>query len=263
MVMSDTSIDVEQQGYIATLTIKNPQKRNALDLESWNKLAAALARLDADDSVRCIVIRGDGTKAFAAGADISEFSELRSNALEAKEYGIVVAKALDALQKCRHPTVAMIHGACTGGGFEIACCCDMRIAGKSARLGIPIKRIGNALSPTEMKPSLDLVGPAVVLEILLEGGLFGGNDAVQRGMVNRVVPDDELAENVYATAERIASGAPLAAQMTKKTLRRLMSNPKPLSEQELIDSYAACDSEDYTEGVRSFLAKEQPEFKGK
>lgn len=261
--MGATEINVEQQGYIATLTISNPKKRNALDLKSWSKLSSALTRLDADDSVRCIVIRGEGTTAFAAGADISEFSELRSNAKEAKEYGEFVAAALDALQKCRHPTVAMIHGACTGGGFEIVCCCDMRIAGKSARLGIPIKRIGNALAPPEMKPSLDLVGPAVVLEMLLEGGLFGGDDAVQRGMVNRVVPDDELAENVYETAERIVSGAPLAAQMTKKTLHRLMSNPQPLSKQELIDSYAACDSEDYTEGVRSFLAKEQPEFKGK
>ena len=113
-----------------------------------------------------------------------------------------------------------------------------------------------------MKPSLDLLGPAVVLEMLLEGQLFSAEDALKRGMLNRVVPDEDLAENVYATAERIAEGAPLAAQMTKKTLRRL-SDPKPISEQELMDSYAACDSEDYAEGIRSFLAKETPQFKGR
>ena len=259
--MCATQINVEKQGFVATLTISNPEKRNALDKESWNKLSHALARLDGDKSLRCIVIRGEGTNAFAAGADISEFPELRSNAQQAKDYGDVVAMALETLQNCRHPTVAMIHGACTGGGLEIACCCDMRIAGQSARLGIPIKRIGNALAPPEMKPSLDLLGPAVVLEMLLEGQLFGGDDAVQRGLVNRVVPDDELAENVYATADRIAEGAPLAAQMTKKTLKRL-GNPEPLSEQELIDSYAACNSDDYAEGIRSFLAKEKPQFKG-
>ena len=260
--MSATTIGVEIKGFIATLTISNPKKRNALDLESWNKLAYALAQLDADNNIRCIVVRGEGTAAFAAGADISEFSELRSNAKEAKEYGEVVAMALAALQNCRHPTLAMIHGACTGGGLEIACCCDLRIAGQSVRMGIPIKRIGNALSPPEMKPSLDLVGPAVVLEMLLEGRLYNGDEALIRGLVNRVVPDDDLAEAVYASAEHIASGAPLAAQMTKKTLRRL-SDPSPLTEQELMDSYAACDSEDYAEGVRSFLAKEPPNFKGK
>ena len=260
--MSATQINIEKQGFIATLTISNPEKRNALDKESWNKLSNALVDLDADQSLRCIVIRGEGTKAFAAGADISEFPELRANARQAKEYGDVVGRALEALQNCRHPTIAMIYGACTGGGLEMVCCCDMRIAGQSARLGIPIKRIGNALAPPEMKPSLDLLGPAVVLEMLLEGQLFSAEDALKRGMLNRVVPDEDLAENVYATAERIAEGAPLAAQMTKKTLRRL-SDPKPISEQELMDSYAACDSEDYAEGIRSFLAKKTPQFKGR
>ncbi len=259
--MCPASINIEKQGHIATVTLANPSKRNALDLAGWGKLSYALASLDMDHNLRCVVVRGEGTTAFAAGADISEFPDLRANAGQAKSYGDTVAMALATLQGCRHPTVAMISGACTGGGLEIACSCDLRIAGASARLGIPINQIGNALAPPEMKPTLEIAGPAVVLEMLLEGRLFSADEALQKGLVNRVVADHELAENVYATADRIAAGAPLAAQMTKKTLRRLL-NPKPLSEQELIDSYAACDSADYAEGIRAFIANEKPQFKG-
>lgn len=259
--MCSASLHIDKQGAIATLTIRNPTKRNALDKEAWGKLSYAVARLDMDKDVRCVIVRGDGTEAFAAGADISEFPDVRANALQAKEYGDIVAMALDTLQGCRHPTVAMIYGACTGGGLEIACSCDIRIAGESARFGVPINRIGHALAPPEMKPALDLVGPAVVLEMLFEGRLFDAHEALIKGLVNRVVADDDLAENAYATAERIAAGAPLAAQMTKKVLKRL-KNPKPLSEKELIDSYAPCDSQDYAEGVRAFLAKEKPQFEG-
>jgi len=260
--MCAANVRVEKRGQIATLTLSNPGKRNALDLAAWGKLSYAIASLDMDRNLRCVVVRGDGTEAFAAGADLSEFSEVRANAAQAKDYGDAVAMALSTLQGCRHPTVAMIYGACAGGGLELACCCDIRIAGNSAKLGIPINRIGNALSPPEMKPALDLVGPAVVLEMLLEGRMIDADEALQKGLVNRVVADDELSENTYATASRIAAGAPLAAQMNKKTLRRL-KNPKPLSEQELFDSYAACDSADYAEGIRAFLAKEIPQFEGR
>ncbi|NQV98958.1 MAG: enoyl-CoA hydratase/isomerase family protein [Rhodospirillales bacterium] len=259
--MCAAAIKTDKQGFVATLTISNPDKRNALDKEAWGRLSYALASLDMDKKLRCVVLRGDGTQAFAAGADISEFPQLRANAQQARDYVEVVAMALATLRGLRHPTVAMIHGACTGGGLEIACCCDMRIAGRSARLGVPINRIGHALAPAEMKPALDLVGPAVVLEMLLEGRLFDADEALQRGLVNRVVDDQALADTVYATAERISAGAPLAARMTKKTLQRL-GNPKPLSEQEVMDSYAPCDSDDYTEGVRAFLAKETPQFEG-
>lgn len=260
--MCAANVTIEKQGQIATLTLSNPGKRNALDLASWGKLSYAVASLDMDRNLRCVVVRGDGTEAFAAGADLSEFQEVRANAQQAKEYGDAVSMALTTLQGCRHPTVAMIYGACAGGGLELACSCDLRIAGKSARLGIPINRIGNALAPTEMKPALDIVGPAVVMEMLLEGRMFDADEALQKGLVNRVVGDDELAENTYATAARIAAGAPLAAHMNKKTLQRL-KDPKPISEQELMDSYAACDSADYAEGVRAFLAKEKPQFEGR
>ncbi len=259
--MCAASVKIDKQGYIATLTLSNPGKRNAMDLESWGKLSYAFASLDMDRKLRCVVIRGEGTEAFAAGADISEFPQNRANAAQAKVYGDSVAMALSTLQGCRHPTIAMIYGACAGGGLELACACDMRIAARSARLGIPINRIGNALALPEMKPALDVVGPAVLLEILLEGRMFDADEALQKGLVNRVVADEALADNVYATAERIAAGAPLAAQMNKKTLQRLQ-NPTPISEKDVMDSYAACDSADYTEGVRAFLAKEKPQFEG-
>ncbi len=260
--MTGTEIRVDKQDLIATLTIGNPQKRNALDLGAWGDLAYAAAKLDMDTSLRCVVVRGEGTEAFAAGADIAEFPEVRANAQQAIDYGDAVKMALGALQNCRHPVVAMIHGACTGGGLEIATCCDLRIAGKSARLGVPINRIGHALTPAEMQPALDLVGPAVVMEMLFEGRLFSADEALQRGLVNRVVEDETLEENTYATANRIASGAPLAARMTKKTLRRLLTK-KPMTDQEVIASYAPCDSQDYAEGVRAFLAKEKPQFEGR
>lgn len=261
--MSTDPIIVQRDGAIATIILNNPAKRNALALAAWHWLAEAVEALDGDDSVRCIVIRGAGDKAFAAGADISEFPEKRANAEQAYLYGEATDRAIKVLLECRHPMVAMINGACTGGGLEIAACCDMRIASESARFGVPIKRIGHAFAPSEMKPVLDLVGKATVLEFLLEGQIFDAAMAYERGLVNRVVADEMLEVEVSATVKRIASGAPLAARMTKKVLNRLLDDPSPVSEQEIRDSYAPCDSEDYAEGVAAFLAKRTPEFHGK
>ncbi len=259
--MSDLIL-TEQDGTIVTLVLNNPDKRNALCRQAWVVLADKITELDARDDVRCIVIRGAGEQAFAAGADISEFPENRANAAQALAYGEDVERALAALLESRHPTVAMIYGACTGGGLEIASCCDMRIAGTSAKFGVPINRIGHAFAAAEMKPVLDLVGKAVVLELLLEGRILDANQAYEKGMLNRIVPDDQLADEVMACAGRIARGAPLAARMTKTLVRRVMKE-EPLTDAEIHDVYAVCDSEDYAEGVRAFLAKDKPAFKGR
>ncbi len=251
-----------RDGVIATVSIDNPAKRNALTKAAWTQLAETMRGLSAEEELRCIVLRGAGVEAFAAGADISEFPHERADARQAKRYHEQVTEGIYAVRDCRHPTIAMIHGACTGGGMEIACACDLRISGESGRFGVPIKRLGHALAYPEMQLVQQVVGRALVLEILLEGRILDAREAERRGLVNRVVPDDKLEQEVYATAQRIAQGAPLAARANKKFVRRLL-DPAPLTQQEIDESYALCDSEDYKEGVRAFLAKEKPVFKGR
>ena len=261
--MSNDPILVERKGDIAFVTLNNPAKRNALTLAAWHWLSETITVLDADETLRCIVYRGAGDKAFAAGADISEFPEKRSTAEQAYLYGEATDKALNLLLACRHPSIAMIRGACTGGGLEIAACCDMRSASENARFGVPIKRFGHAFAGSEMKPLLDLVGKALVLEFLLEGQVIDAAEALRHRLVNRVVEDAALEAEVMETAERVASGAPLAARMTKKVLNRLLEDPSPFSEAETRDSYTPCDSEDYREGYQAFLEKRTPVFTGK
>jgi enoyl-CoA hydratase len=262
-IMSDDLILLERDGAIATVIINNPAKRNALSLGAWDALCDVLEKLNADDDVRCVIVRGAGDKAFAAGADIKEFPTKRANAAQAYDYGESTARALDLLQNLKHPTVAMIRGACTGGGLEIAACCDMRIASDDSKFGVPINRIGHAFAPPELRPVLDLVGKAVVLELLLEGQIIDAATAYEKGLLSRVVAADELEANVAKTASNIAKGAPLGARMTKRFVNRLCNDPSPFTEDELRESYAPCDAEDYTEGYTAFMEKRSPEFKGK
>lgn len=259
--MKDT-VYVERDGAIATVVLNRPDKLNAMTLEMWLRLGEAMRALEADDAVRCIVLCGAGEKAFAAGADIAEFTKTRANAKQAKEYGGQIAGTMLAVAHCRHPTVALIHGACVGGGLEVASQCDMRIAGASARFGVPIKNLGLVVAYDEMAGLIALAGRAVALEILLEGRVFGAEEALAKGLVNRVVPDDRVDEETNATARRIAEGAPLVARWHKKFAHRL-ADPRPLSEQEYDESYACFDTEDFREGSAAFVAKRKPQFKGR
>ncbi|HEX4798282.1 MAG TPA: enoyl-CoA hydratase-related protein [Burkholderiales bacterium] len=251
-----------REGDIAVVTLSNPDKLNALGLGSWKRLGAAMRELDADKSLRCIVIRGAGEKAFAAGADISEFETTRKNAKTAKKYGTVLETTMGAIARCRHPIVAMIHGVCVGGGLEVASQCDLRICGASSRFGIPINKLGLVVGYGEMQGLIALVGRAVALEILLEGRVLGAEEAKQKGLVNRIVPDDKVEEESMTAARRIADGAPLVARWHKKFARRL-AGQRPPTKTERDEAYACFDTEDFKIGVKAFLAKQKPQFKGK
>ena len=256
-------IEATRDGEIVTITLNNPVKRNALTMQAWAQLTYILEEISADDTVRCIVIRGAGDKAFAAGADISEFSKVRANAEQAAEYGKATALALDTLANCLHPTIALIQGACTGGGLEIAAACDIRIANESSKFGVPINRLGFPFAYPELEPVMKVVGRANVLDLLLSGRIIGADEALRMGLVTQLVADKAVVKAAYDLAARMVAAAPLSMRYTKKFVNRLTNNPAQLSAEELAESYALCDSEDYAEGVRAFLAKEKPAFKGR
>lgn len=249
-------------GTLATITIANRGKLNAVDLGMWQQLESTLCHLSADDSLRCIVLRGEGKEAFAAGGDLEEFLTARDTVDRAMYYHGCVGKALRAIADCPHPTLALIQGACIGGGLEIAGQCDLRIAGESARFGAPINRAGFSMYPEEMAGLLRLVGPAVVLEILLEGRIFSATEALQKGLLTRVVGDAQLEDEVAAAARRISDGAPLVARWHKQWAKRLQQGT-PLSEEELRASFAFLDTRDYQEGISAFLEKRKPFFNGR
>lgn len=250
-------------GTIATVTLSNPDKLNAVTASMWRELTQVMSRLHEDEALRCVVIRGAGST-FAAGGDIEEFLSLRDTYEKAQVYhGEWVADALNSIVACRHPCVAMIQGACVGGGLEIAAQCDLRIAGASASFGAPIMKLGFAMAHTELDGLLALAGPATVLEILLEGRLLTAPEAYAKGLLTRVVADDQVEQEAYATALRIAGGAPLVARRHKQLVRRMSSDSSPLGAAEIRENFNYLDSEDYREGLAAFLDKRRPQFRGR
>ncbi|MBS0511993.1 MAG: enoyl-CoA hydratase/isomerase family protein [Proteobacteria bacterium] len=259
----DTKIELAITDGVATVTLDNPAKLNAINAQMWRELRAAMARIAADDDVRCVMLRGAGEEAFAAGGDIEEFLTVRATVDDALHYhDELVADALEAIRACPVPTIAAIRGACIGGGLEIAGCCDIRIAGESARFGAPINRLGFSMYPGEMAGLLALVGPAVVLEILLEGRILGAREALQKGLLTRVVDDEKVFDEVAACAARICAGAPLVARWHKQWVHRLMDGT-PLTAQEKRAAFDFLATDDYREGLEAFLAKRKPVFRGR
>lgn len=256
------TILVERDGAIATVVLNRPEKLNALTRAMWGALGEAVDALSADDSVRCVVVRGAGERAFSPGNDISEFATERSNRAQAVAYGAVMHRTAASLARCRHPLVARIHGVCVGGGLEIAALCDLRICGSSSRFGAPIKNLGLVMAYPEMAPLVRLVGPAVALEILLEGRVFDAAEALQKGLVTRVVPDDRVGDEATEAARRIAEGAPLVARWHKQAARRLAEGT-PITPAEHDSAFDCFDTEDFRAGYAAFLAKTKPEFRGR
>ncbi len=257
-------ISVERSAAVATVFIDNPAKLNVLTVAMWQQLARVMRELSAADDVRCVVLRGAGDQAFAAGADIAEFATVRNT----REQGVIyhrehVYGALQAVADCRHPVVAMIHGPCVGGGLEIACQCDLRLAGVSGRFGVPINRLGFSIACDELAAVLPVVGRAAALEILLEGRVWDAHEALAKGLLTRVTPDAQLAEETRATVERIAAGAPLVARWHKQFVRRLTPSAQPLTAAEIDASFAYFDTADFREGYAAYQQKRKPNFIGR
>ncbi len=255
-------VRIERDGPIATVVLDRPEKLNALTRAMWRELGECVQALSDDDAVRVVIVRGAGERAFSPGNDIAEFETDRANATQAYDYGATMHAAAAALDACRHPLVAQIHGICVGGGLEIAAMCDVRICGEGSRFGAPIKNLGLVMAYPEMAPLVRLAGADVALEILLEGRVFDAAEAKDKRLVTRVVPDGEVAREARETAQRIADGAPLVARWHKRFARRLR-DPAPITEAEYRECFACFDTEDFRIGYRAFLDKTKPRFTGR
>jgi len=255
-------IALERNGTIATVVLNRPEKLNALTKPMWRLLGETIDTLSADDTLRCVIVRGAGEKAFSPGNDIAEFATERANKPQAIDYGKVMHATARALAHCRHPLVAQIHGICVGGGLEIAALCDLRICGVSSRFGAPIKNLGLVMAYPELAPLVRLAGADVALEILLEGRIFDAMEAKEKRLVTRVVADDQVAAEAWATAQRVADGAPLVARWHKRFARRL-ADARPLTADEYDECFACFDTEDFRIGYAAFLAKQKPMFVGR
>jgi len=246
---------------IARLELSNPGRLHALNRDMWLQMAQIVPALEARADLRCVVVTGADATAFAAGSDIREFETDRANAAQAQTYGEVVAAGLAALEGCAVPLVAQIRGACVGGGLAVAALCDLRICGRSSRFGVPVSRLGLVMAHAEMRGLHRLAGAAVMREMLLEGRVFGADEALGKGLVTRVVDDEAVAAEALQAARRIAAGAPLVARWHKRFIRRL-EDPRPLTPEEKGEAYACFDTQDYRIGLQAFLGGTPPVFTG-
>ena len=261
--MSDYIL-LNRQPPLATVTINRPRQRNAINFAMWGELARLFAELDADRDIRAVVLTGAGEEAFSAGADIADFEEYRSDSAKGLVYNRAVDGLLETLAQLETPTISMIQGFAAGGGCEISVATDLRIAAQGSKLGIPVARLGITIGHREMRGLVDLVGKGNALYILLSGRLLDAEEAQGMGLVNQVVPQDELKSCTYRLAEDIARLAPLSHAVNKRTMNQVLNKASinDLTPEEAQLPLAQFDTRDYLEGYRAFLEKRLPNFIG-
>jgi enoyl-CoA hydratase/carnithine racemase len=250
-------------GPVAVLTFNRPDARNALTWEMYQALATACDTVDADSAIRVFVLKGAGGKAFVSGTDIAQFTEFKTRE-DALAYERRLDGAIERLERVAKPTIAQIQGVATGGGFVIAMTCDLRVCTPDSRFGVPIARtLGNCLSAANYSRMVDLVGPARTKDLLFTGRLADAAEAAALGLVTRVVEPDAIDTEVRALADTIIANAPLTIHATKEMVRRIQAARRLPAEQG-DDLIALCyGSEDFREGIASFLAKRPPRFEGR
>jgi enoyl-CoA hydratase len=250
-------------GAVATLTFNNPERHNAMSLEMWQAVSAAVAGFAADPAVRVLVLTGAGGRAFVSGADISKFETERASENAVAEYELATEDAYAALLGFAKPSIALIRGFCLGGGVNLALCCDLRICNDAARFAVPAARLGLGYGLGQVRRLVDLVGPGFAKEILLTARQFDATEALAMGLVNRVLPDDHILSFVADYAATIAGNAPLTLAALKRTIDEAIKDADMRDEALCARMVKACfDSADYREGRRAFLEKRKPRFTG-
>jgi len=262
MPQDDNEILLHLDGPLAWVIVNRPQARNALTRDVWRGLARHMQEIATNRDVRVVILRGAGDVAFLAGADITEFPAIRSDARATADYDRETATALRAIEELPQPVIAMINGACFGGGCSVALACDLRLAADHAKLAIPAARLG--LAYPFVDNLVHTVGKGNAADILLSARALSAEEALAMGLVNRVVPRQELEEVVRRYALQVAEGAPLTLTAHKAAIHEATcrdGDRKPARLQALV---AKCfDSDDYREGVAAFIAKRKPRFVGK
>jgi enoyl-CoA hydratase len=248
---------------VGRIVFNQPEKRNAMSVDMWGGMGEALDAFAEDPAVRCVVLQGAGDKAFVSGADISQFEKNRANADAQKEYDKLTSAGRKKLANYEKPVIAQIRGFCMGGGLGIAMSTDIRIASDDSQFGIPAAKLGIAYGFDMVRALVDLVGPAHAHMILMTGERFDAREAERFGLVNKVVPVDQLEATVAKLAATMANNAPLSLKTNKMTVKAVLRDRADRDMAALEKAMAACfDSNDYREGRRAFMEKRKPAFTG-
>jgi enoyl-CoA hydratase/carnithine racemase len=254
----------KRDGAVATLLFSNPKKLNAMSYDMWRAVPARMAELDADASVRVIVVAGDGDKAFISGADISQFESLRATADAQAEYNKAVDAGYGAPMKCSKPVIARIRGICMGGGLGFAAACDLRICSEDAVFRMPAARLGLGYSPTGVRRFMNVIGAANTVDMFVSARKFDAADALRMGFVSRVVPAAQLEKTVAEYCAMVAENAPLTVKAAKFAVQQWMKDEDDRDLATARRMVEACfASDDHKEGRRAFMEKRTPRFQGK
>ena len=251
---------VDQDGGVLTVTFNRPRQRNAMTWGMYEGLYAACERADADGDIRVMVLRGAGDKAFVAGTDITQFSEF-TDGQDGVDYEEKIARIVTRLEDVNVPTVASIRGFCVGGGLGLASVCDLRVATRSARLGIPIARTqGNSQSMNNYSLLLAHLGPAVTLDVLLRARMLTGEEAAAAGFVAELCDDDQLEVATDGVVQTLLGHAPLSMWAAKEAIRRIRRANVPNGDDIVSRVFG---SDDFHAAVAAFAAKETVVWTGK
>ena len=261
--MASDKILSRVEGAVGHVIFNNPERRNAVSLDMWEAVERTVDGFAADPAVRLVVFSGAGGKAFVSGADISKFEDERASREAVKHYNATTARAYQKIERLAKPTIAQIDGYCVGGGVALAVCCDLRICGESSSFAVPAAKLGLGYGFAGVNRLVKLVGPSFAKEIFFTAQLFTAEEAKAMGLVNRVVPDGEVAATVEETAATITANAPLTVNAIKFVVGETLKDPGERDLNRCAGLVEACfDSKDYIEGRRAFMEKRKPAFTG-